>query len=88
MENKHQSCWIDLPKCYSRENLFIDSEEVTPDRISKWNHLDGITTEIPVYLVRVGLLRAVNCIKELESISFVSSRSGGPFVMERHLVGV
>ena len=31
-----KKCWIDLPKCYSREGLPIDSEKiVTPDKIRK-----------------------------------------------------
>ena len=41
--NGDNKCWIDLPKCFTRDSLPVDSEEiVTPDQIKKWEYLDGI----------------------------------------------
>ena len=46
--NGDKKYWIDLPKCFSRDSLPVDSEEiVTPDQIKKWEYLDGVATSIP-----------------------------------------
>ena len=35
--NGDKKCWIDLPKCFTRDSLPVDSQEiVTPDQIKKW----------------------------------------------------
>ena len=32
-----KKCWIDLPKCFTRGSLPVDSEEiVAPDQTKKW----------------------------------------------------
>ena len=39
--NEHKKCWIDLPKCFTRDSFPADSEEiVAADRIKKWEYLD------------------------------------------------
>ena len=55
--NGDKNCWIDLAKCFTRDSLPVDSEDIfIPDQIKKWEYLDGIVTDIPDKNVEVGLI--------------------------------
>ena len=45
--NKINNDRISLPKVYSKKTLPVEKEEVaTPEKVSKWKHLDSIKSEI------------------------------------------
>ena len=77
-DKKYQT---DLSKCFKRDSLPVDSQEiVTPDQIKKWEYLDGIVLSIPDKNVEVGLIIGVNCIKALKSSEFIPSKNNGPYI--------
>ena len=81
--NEDKKCWINLPKCFTRDSLPVDSEEIiTPDQIKRWEYLDGIATSIPDKNVEVGLIIGVNCVKALEPLEFIPSKNNGPYAFK------
>ena len=78
--NENNRNLIDLPNCFARDSLPVDSEEVvTPDQIKKWEHLDGIAKGIPDKNVEGGLITGFNCVKTLESLELTPSKNNGAY---------
>ena len=70
----------DLPNCFTRDSLPVDSEEaVTPDQIKKWEYLDSIAKVIPDKNVQGGLIIGFNCVKTLESLELIPSKDNGAY---------
>ena len=70
----------DLPNCFTRDSLPVDSEEVvTPDQIKKWEYLDSIAKGIPDKNVQGGLIIGFNCVKTLESLELIPSKNNGAY---------
>ena len=76
----------DLPNCFTRDSLPVDSEEVvTPDQIKKWEYLDSIAKGIPDKNVQGGLIIGFNCVKTLESLELIPSKNNGAYAYKTAL---
>ena len=71
--------WIKLPRAYTKQELPTDEQEIaTPEKLKRWNYLEGIANEIcPNTDVSVGLLIGTNCAEALEPKDVTSSRGSG-----------
>ena len=39
--------WIKLPRAYTNQELPVDEQEIaTPEKVKRWNYLEGIANEI------------------------------------------
>ena len=68
--NKSNNDWISLPKVHSKKTLPVEKEEVaTSEKVSKWNYLDSIKSEITqTDDIEVGMLFRANRVKALEPL--------------------
>ena len=59
--------WIKLPRAYTKQELLVDEQEIaTPEKVKRWNYLEGIANEIcPSTDISVGLLIGANCVEAL-----------------------
>ena len=84
--NENNRNLIDLPNCFARDSLPVDSEEVvTPDQIKKWEYLDSIAKGIPDKNVQGGLIIGFNCVKTLESLELIPSKNNGAYAYKTAL---
>ena len=79
--------WIEVKRAYSQQTLPVEKEEIaTPDKIAKWDYLKPIMEELtPQDNIDVGMLIGANCMKALEPLEIISSRSGGPYAFRTKL---
>ena len=79
--------WIQLPKCFSQNELPVASEEIaTPERVAKWKYLNRIKDELCTSdEIEVGILIGANCPKALEPIKVISSQDNGPYAVKSRL---
>ena len=76
--------WIKLPRAYTKQELPGDEQEIaTPEKVKRWNYLEGIVNEIcPNTDISVGLLIRVNCAETLEPKEVISSRECDPYAVK------
>ena len=77
-----------LPKLYVRKDLPVDKEKIaTPEKITEWEYLKPITKEIQKVQndVCIGLLTGACCMKALEPMQVITSKSGGPYAYRTRL---
>ena len=77
--------WINIPKCYTKEELPVDSIEVaTGQKVSKWKHLSHIADQVKQPNLHSELPIAVYCLRaEAEDpIELIPSRNDGPYAMK------
>ena len=77
--------WISLPKTYTKEDLPVDSWEVTiAQKLKKWKHLSCVAGEVikDDQNINVELLIGDNWIRALEPIKVIPSRNDGSYVMK------
>ena len=73
-----------LPRAYTKQNLSVDEQGIaTPEKVKKWNYLEGISNEIcPNTDIYVGLLIGANCAEALEPKEVISSRESSPYAVK------
>ena len=76
--------WIKLPRAYNKQELPVDEQEkATPEKVKRWNYLEGNANEIcPNTDISVELLICGNCAEALEPKEVTSSRESGPYVVK------
>ena len=76
--------WIKLPRAYTEQELPVDEQEIaTPEKVKRWNYLEGIANEICSNTdISVRLLIGANCAEALEPKEVISCRKSGPYVVK------
>ena len=79
--------WIDLPKCYSQQEIDVSKEEIaTSERIKRWEYLHKIENQIcQKDDVKIGILIGANSAECLEPIEIIPSENGGPYALKSKL---
>ena len=74
-----------LSKAFTKNKIPATNQDIPrPELVKKWPHLEHIADRIHPVIpnVKIGLLIGTNCPKALEPKDVVSSKNGGPFVIQ------
>ena len=88
VSHNKQEMEIPLPKCYSRQQIPVQRDQIPrPEIAKKWKHLRQIAEEIPSYKedLPVGILIGNNCIQAIKPRNIIPGEPNDPYAIQTAL---